>query len=112
MWGELLPEWFDDWIVVERERLRQVRLHGLEALCDRLSAAGHHSQAVQVGIAAVADEPLRESAQRTLIQAHLAEGNVSEAVRQFQVYRRLLREELGVGPSAALEGLVPPVRIA
>jgi DNA-binding SARP family transcriptional activator len=110
-WGELLPEWFDDWIMMERERLRQVRLHALEALCEVLSTQGHHSQAVQIGMAAVAEEPLRESAQRALISAHLTEGNVSEAIRQFQAYRRLLQEELGVAPSAALEQLVPPVRI-
>ncbi len=110
-WGELLPEWFDDWIMVERERLRQVRLHALEALSRALSAAGQHSRAVHVGMLAVAEEPLRESAQRVLIAAHLAEGNVSEAIRQFQAYRHLLLEELGVGPSPALEQLVPPVRI-
>lgn len=110
-WGELLPEWFDDWIMVERERLRQVRLHALEALSRALSAAGRHSQAVHVSMLAVAEEPLRESAQRVLISAHLAEGNVSEAIRQFQAYRHLLFEELGVGPSPALAGLVPPVRL-
>src|SRR5262245_44583207 len=32
---DLLPDWNEDWVVIERERFRQVRLHALEALCDR-----------------------------------------------------------------------------
>ena len=38
--GELLPDWYDDWIVVERERFRQARLHALEALCSGLTREG------------------------------------------------------------------------
>jgi DNA-binding SARP family transcriptional activator len=47
----------------------------------------------------VAVEPLRESAHRALIGAHLAEGNRVEALRQLARLRHLLREELGVEPS-------------
>ena len=75
--GELLPDWYDDWVVLERERLRQLRLHALESLCVDLSARGRHAEAVEAGLAAVIGEPLRESAQRALIGAYLAEGNPS-----------------------------------
>ena len=61
------------------------------------------------GLAAVAGEPLRESAHRTLIRAHLAEGNPGEAVRQYHLYRRLLVGELALEPSAAIRGLVQPL---
>ena len=73
--GELLPHWYDDWVVIERERFRQLRLHALDALCESLAAAGRYAAAVEAGRASVAAEPLRESAHRLLIQAHLAEGN-------------------------------------
>lgn len=53
-------------------------------------------------------EPLRETAHRTLIEAHLAEGNWSEARRQFRECRRLLREELGVEPSESTRRLIKP----
>lgn len=103
---DLLPDWYDDWALVERERIRQLRVHALEALCQRLIAAGRFAQAVQAGRAAVAAEPFRESAQKLLIQAHVAEGNRGEAVRQHARYRQLL-EELGLTPSLKMERLVP-----
>jgi DNA-binding SARP family transcriptional activator len=51
-------------------------------------------------------EPLRESAQAALIRAFLSEGNPSEAVRQFESYRRLLATELGLRPSARIRSLL------
>jgi DNA-binding SARP family transcriptional activator len=106
---DLLPDWYEDWVVLERERLRQLRLHALEAVCARLTEAGRFAAAVQAGLAAVAGEPLRESAHRTLIRAHLAEGNPGEAVRQYHLYRRLLAGELALEPSPAIRGLVQPL---
>jgi DNA-binding SARP family transcriptional activator len=104
--GELLPGWYDDWIVLERERQRQICLHALEALCDRWTNAGRFAEAVMAGLAAVAHEPLRESAHRVLIKAYLAEGNCGEAIRQYGLCRDILRNELQVEPSAQLAQLV------
>jgi DNA-binding SARP family transcriptional activator len=104
--GEVLPGWNDDWVLIERERLRQLRLHALEALCARLTAAGRLAEAIDAGLAAVAADPLRESAHRVLIQAHLAEGNRAEAIRQCEAYREILWSGLGVSPSALLGALM------
>ncbi|MBU2670223.1 transcriptional regulator [Actinoplanes bogorensis] len=104
--GDLLPEWDEEWLVFERERLRQLRIHALEALCRKLSAAGRSGEAIDAGLAAVGAEPLRESAQRALIQAHLDEGNVSEARRQYHAYRELLLDSLEIEPSDGLRSLV------
>jgi DNA-binding SARP family transcriptional activator len=104
--ADLLPDWDEDWILFERERLRQLRVHALEALCRRLVAAGRFAEAVDAGLSAVEFEPLRESAQRVLIEVHLAEGNVSEARRQFERYRNLLWDEMGLLPTMALWSLV------
>jgi DNA-binding SARP family transcriptional activator len=108
--GDLLPDWYDDWVLIERERFRQLRLHALEALCLRLTGEGRHAQATEAGLAAVASEPLRESAHRALIAAHLGEGNACEALRQYQFCKLLLRCELGVEPSMQLELLVGHLR--
>lgn len=105
--ADLLPTWYDDdWVLVERERFYQLRLHALEALCDRLITDGRYGEAIDAGLAAVTAEPLRESAHRVLIKAHLAEGNHGEAHRQYQLCRHILRDELGVEPSNALRALV------
>jgi DNA-binding SARP family transcriptional activator len=103
---DLLPGWYDDWVIFERERARARALHALEQVSLRLSARGRHAQAVEAAIAAVCSEPLRESAQRVLILAHLAEGNQVEAHRSYRAYRKLLEAELGVAPSAQLHELV------
>jgi DNA-binding SARP family transcriptional activator len=103
--GDLLPDFYDDWLLLERERFRQLRVHALEALCDRLTAVGRFAEAVDAGMAAITIEPTRESGHRALIRAHLAEGNVSEAVRQYKSYVRLAANELGIEPSPAFQRL-------
>lgn len=108
--GEILPDWYEDWVVIERERLRQLRLHALEALCNQVIERDEHAQAIDVGLAAVAAEPLRESVHRVLIRAHLAEGNKAEAIRQFEAYASLLWDELSVRPSYQLLDLMASVR--
>jgi DNA-binding SARP family transcriptional activator len=108
--GELLPDWYEDWVLLERERFRQLRLHALEAACERHAKAGQFGLGLACALAAVAAEPLRESAHRAAIRAHLAEGNVYEALRQYRSCRRLLREGLGVSPSTELEELVQNAR--
>jgi DNA-binding SARP family transcriptional activator len=105
---ELLPGWYDDWVVFERERLRQRLLHGLEALSRHLSRADRCGEAVEAAMRVVGVDPLRESAQRVLIEAHLAEGNVVEARRTYESYRVLAARELGVLPGAAVTALVRP----
>jgi DNA-binding SARP family transcriptional activator len=104
--SDVLPDWYEDWVVLERERYRQLRLLALDTLCVRLTDAGHPGAALEAGLAAVASEPLRESAHRAVIRAHLADNNVGEALRQYRLCRRLLREQLGVAPSAQMQELV------
>lgn len=110
--GDLLPHWDEDWVLFERERLRQLRVHALEALCARLTCSGRYGEAVDAGQAAVAAEPLRESAHRCLIQAHLAERNVGEARRQYALCRSILRDNLGIDPSIEVTELVAGVGAA
>jgi DNA-binding SARP family transcriptional activator len=103
---DLLPAWDEPWLLIERERQRQLRMHALERLSASLLRAERYPQAIAAALAAVRAEPLRESSQRALIGAHLAEGNISEAMRQLDAYRALLRAELGIAPSQPLESMV------
>jgi DNA-binding SARP family transcriptional activator len=107
--GELLPGWCEEWVLVERERHRQLRLHALEDRSARACALGRFVEALEAGLDAVAQEPLRESAHRRVIEVHLAEGNAAEALGQYETFRRLLRTELGLAPSDAMRALVRPL---
>jgi DNA-binding SARP family transcriptional activator len=109
--GDLLPDWYDDWVLLEREHFRQLRLRALDVLCERLTKAGRLGEALEVGLAALVGEPLRESAHRAIIRVHLAEGNIGEAIRQHGFCRELLRSHLGVEPSRQMEELMANVTI-
>jgi DNA-binding SARP family transcriptional activator len=104
--GDLLPGWYDDWVLLERERLRQLLMHSLEAVAVRLTVAGRYCDALQAAYAAVRAEPLRETAHRTVVRVHLAEGNVAEAFRAYDVFRAMLGDELGGFPSEQMTRLV------
>ncbi|NES13047.1 MULTISPECIES: BTAD domain-containing putative transcriptional regulator [Micromonospora] len=103
---DLLPGWYDDWVLLERERLRQLRLHMLEELAGNHLAAGRHGEALEAALEAMAAEPLRETPHRLVVRIHLAEGNAFEAVHAFYVYRDLLLRELRLEPSAAMCALL------
>jgi DNA-binding SARP family transcriptional activator len=102
----LLPDWYDDWVVIERERLRQLCLHALEQLSADARAQRRYAQAAEAGLGAVALEPLRESAHRAVIEAYLAEDNAGEALRHYRLFERLLDSKLGLRPSPRLRELV------
>lgn len=104
--SELLPDWYEEWVAEERDRYRQLRVHALEAVAERLAAAGQWGAAVEAALAALAADPLRESAHRALIGIHLAEGNVAEAIRQLHRCERLLMAELGVLPSFDIDDVM------
>lgn len=104
---ELLPGWYDDWVVFERERLCQLRLHALERLAVVMTERNRLDVALQLALEAVCAEPLRETAAAALMSVHLAEGNVADALRQYLLFRDRLDRELGVAPSPSLAGLLP-----
>lgn len=110
--SDIFPGCYDEWVVVERERFRQTRLHALEVLCHRLTTDGRCGEAINVGLLVAQGQPLRESAQRVLIEAYLANGDVGDAVRRYQRYRVLLRDDLGVEPSPLMERLMSRIRPA
>lgn len=106
--SELLPGWYEDWVLTEREQFHQLRMHALEMLAARLVKEGRYGEALYAAHSAVRSAPLRESAYRVVIRIHLAEGNLSEALRQYETYRALLRAELNVDPSPLMRALLDP----
>ncbi|MEZ5159079.1 MAG: BTAD domain-containing putative transcriptional regulator [Candidatus Nanopelagicales bacterium] len=110
--GELLPGWDEQWLVTDRERLRQLRLHLLEEEAKRQAREGHFGLALEAAFAALSVDPLRETAHRRIIEIHLAEGNVAEARRAYQTCRHVMIDEVGVVPSDATARLMRSVLLS
>ena len=91
---ELLPDWDE----------------ALESVSERLFASGHVARALEVALAIVAQEPLRESAHRIVVRIFLADGNAFDAIRQYRLYATLARRHLGLAPSDLMERLVRPLQ--
>jgi DNA-binding SARP family transcriptional activator len=106
--SELLPGWYDDWVLAARERLQYLRLSALDALASRrrLQRRGH--EALQAARAATSIEPLHESAHRTIVRTHLDNGDIVEAVNHYERFRAMLDRELGLPPSQLFTELVHP----
>jgi DNA-binding SARP family transcriptional activator len=105
---DLLPDWTESWLLMVREHFRQTRLHALETCSRRLRAAGRMSAAMEFAMAALEADPLRESAHRCVSEIHLAEGNIADALRFYDTYRRQLRSELGLTPTSDYRNLLAP----
>lgn len=103
---EILPGWHEDWVTATQDAFHLLRVQALEAACRSMAAAGLHAVAIQAGAAALAAEPLSESAADALIGAHLTQGNRFAAVQCFREFCATLRRELGVGPNGQLKARV------
>jgi DNA-binding SARP family transcriptional activator len=103
---DLLPDWYDDWAVAEAEEWRQLRLHALDSLAERLTGLGRFADASSAALAAVKAEPMLETAHAALIRVYLAEGNRSEALDAYHHYRTLLQDELGLEPTSLIHALI------
>jgi DNA-binding SARP family transcriptional activator len=111
--SDLLPGWYDDWLLFERERLRQHALFGLEAVASQRASEGAFAEAIDLALSCLQLDPLRERGHRLLIELHLAAGDRIEAARALEAYRKLLDVELGVAPSEELmRGVTEQVKFA
>ncbi len=104
--SELVPGWYDEWVLYERERLHDESVRALETLALLELDQGRGHTAAAAARAASEYEPLRETPHAIEIRAHLMNGHVADAVHSYRAYAGLLRNEMGLEPSAALRGLV------
>jgi DNA-binding SARP family transcriptional activator len=104
--AELLPDWDEEWVAVNRERYRLARLAALESAASALLERGRLGPALIAMQSVVQAEPLRESARRIVMRVHLAQGNAVDAIHEHQRYRQLLQSEFSVEPSAEMDELL------
>lgn len=103
---EVLPDWDEEWVIVDRERYRLLRLQALESASQALLGQRRWGEALLAALAAAHSDPVRESARRLVIQVQLAQGNIAEALRDYHDFRCLLLDEFGVEPSSDMDQLL------
>ena len=103
---ELLPGWDEEWLDHHRERARLLTVQAFESAGERLLANGRTAEALPYLLRVTQLDPFRESAQQLLLQLHLRQGNVHQALRQYRRYRDLVRRDLGMEPGSALRALL------
>ncbi|HEX3826720.1 MAG TPA: BTAD domain-containing putative transcriptional regulator [Sporichthyaceae bacterium] len=104
--GELLPDWDDEWLADERERLHQMRMHALQVLAEGLADSGQFGLAIDAALSVLHSDPIRETAYRTLMRIHRAEGNLGEVARTYRRCAEVLDRELGVTPTGETSSLL------
>ena len=109
--GDLLDGSYDEWLLEERERLRDLHLDALERLARQLEERGEWKAAIRHAERLARHDPLREDTARLVMRLHDAGGDRARALRAYHVCAVTLQRELGVEPSAATreayEALLP-----
>src|SRR5579862_1019127 len=108
--GPLLPGFFQDCFVSERDRLSERYGEALRALTLAYEQAGDLEHAVKYARLAVAHDPLMEEVHGTLMRLYAAMGQPSAVVRQYQEWEQALHREFGEAPSAATRLLMEEMR--
>ena len=102
----LLAGWFEDWVVLERERIAQLHLRYAEGLVRQLVIQGSVHLALAVALQAVSLDRLRQSAHRTLMLVYCAEGNVAQAIAYSREVAAYIEQECGVRPVLRMDEIV------
>lgn len=103
--GRLLPGFYEDWVLIEQERLAERLLQAMRQLIDLLVGAGKLDHALEIARRGVQAEPLREEAHLTLMRLLSGAGNFAAALRQFRELERILDQDLGEVPSRTARDL-------
>jgi len=96
---------FEEWLMAERERLRELALETLAKLLAQQRAAGATELALQTALRLHALDPLLETVHRTLMRLYAQLGRRDTALRQYQMCVDTLHRELGVEPEEETEQL-------
>ncbi|MGD8397660.1 MAG: tetratricopeptide repeat protein, partial [Anaerolineae bacterium] len=107
--GEFLSGYYDDWLLPERERLRELFLGLLERLVAGCKQHGDYERALAYARRLAVEDPWREEAHCEVMQLCHLLGRDHEALRQFETCRSVLEEELGVEPSRETAALAAEI---
>jgi len=103
--GDLLEDFYDDWVLWERERLQRLYLNGLAHLMRYHKRLGAYKESIECAHQILACNPLREEIHREMMRLYLESGQRALAVRQYEVCREILASELQIPPMAETQAL-------
>jgi len=110
--GDLLAGYYDNWPLLERERLRGIYLVVLERLLALYKQGGDDERALSCAQRLVGADPLRESAHRELMRLYHLLGRSRAALEHFATLHDLLMEEMGAPPSSTTSALFQEIAAA
>jgi DNA-binding SARP family transcriptional activator len=96
---------FEEWLVAERERLREMALEALARLLAHQTNGRETEAAIQTAIRLLGLDPLQEAVHRTLMRLYARQGRRGAALKQYQVCVGILQRELGTEPEAETKRL-------
>src|SRR5437667_3363077 len=96
---------FEEWLLAERERLRELALEALAKLLRHQRTTGATEAALQTALRLLALDALQEPVHRTVMRLYVQLGRRPSALRQYQICVGLLQRELGVEPESATKQL-------
>ncbi len=99
--GDLLPQCYQDWIALERGRLRGMLIDVLKRLTAALEERRGYADAIQHARRLIALEPLEEEAYRTLMRLYALQGDRAAALQAYHTCAAIIGRELGVNPAPA-----------
>ncbi len=97
---------FEEWLIVERERLRTMVLLAIKRLIETTVEAAMPDAARMLCLRALAIDPLDEGLHRHLMAIYAESGNRTLALKQFARCQAVLARELGVEPEIETRDLV------
>jgi len=103
--GDLLENWYQEWCLTERERLKDMLLRALDRLTRCCEQDGTYDSGIQYGLRALRIDPARERIHRHLMRLRARDGDRIGALRQYERCADVLERELGVAPSTATQCL-------
>src|SRR5437764_5943489 len=99
--GELLPGCYDEWILPQRDRLRQRHLQVLEQLLRLFEVQGDNVTAIRYAQRLLALDPLSENLYRRLMRLFALNNDRASALHVYHTCVTTLQRELGVDPDTA-----------
>lgn len=103
--GDLLPDLDDEWVLAERERLRQIYMRSLERLMIVLEAQQDYPSALTYAQQLLRVDDLNEATYAALMRLHGLHGDRAKALQVYHQCMTVLREALGIDPSASTRKL-------